>query len=58
MSSSDHPDINYLKSPEIGKVLASGLAETYRVRPKFPVDFFAKWLLNNSKEQKMKKLAE
>lgn len=55
MSSSDHPDINYLKSPEIGKVLASGLAETYRLRPKFPVDFFAKWLLNYSKEQKMKK---
>lgn len=58
MLSTDHPDIEYLKSPEIGKVLASGLAETFRVNPKFPVDFFAKWLLNYSREQKIKKQAQ
>lgn len=52
---SDHPNIAYLKSDTIGKVLATGLAETYRVKPKFPVDFFAKWLLNYSKEQENKK---
>ena len=51
---SDHPDITYLKSDAIGKVLAAGLAETYRMRPKFPIDYFAKWLLNYSREQKNK----
>lgn len=55
MASADSPDIEYLKRPDIGKVLAAGLAETYRVGPKFPVDFFANWLLNYAKEQKMKK---
>lgn len=52
---SDHPNITYLKSDAIGKVLATGLAETYRLKPKFPIDFFAKWLLNFSKEQENKK---
>jgi hypothetical protein len=45
----EHPDITYLKQDDIGLVLSKGLAETYRVRPKNPVDFFAKWLLNYSK---------
>jgi len=48
----DHPDIAYLKSDDIGKVLAQGLAEVYRVKPTFPVDYFSRWLLNYSKEQK------
>jgi hypothetical protein len=42
----DHPDITYLKSDEIGKVLSKGLAETYEAQPPNPVDWFAKWLLN------------
>lgn len=44
----EHPDIALLKSDKIGKVLAQGLAELYREKPSFPVDYFAKWLLNYS----------
>ena len=40
--------MDYLKSDEIGKVLAKGLAVVYKVQPTFPVDFFAKWLINYS----------
>lgn len=45
----EHPDIAYLKQDEIGLVLSKGLCETYKVKPKNPVEFFAKWLLNHSK---------
>ena len=49
----EHQDITYLKQEEIGLVLAKALAETYKVHPKNPVDFLAKWLLNYSRtEQK------
>ena len=44
----EHPDISYLKEEEIGLVIAKGFAETYKVSPSNPVDFFAKWLLNYS----------
>jgi hypothetical protein len=44
----EDPDIAYLMKDEIGKVLAKGLAEVYRKKPTFPVDFLAKWLLNYS----------
>ena len=47
----EHPDITYLKQDEIGLVLSKGLSETYKVQPKYPVEFFAKWLLNYSKTQ-------
>ena len=42
------PDIIYLQQPEIGKVIARGLAILYREQPRFPIDYLAKWLLNNS----------
>merc|ERR1712029_127361 len=45
----EHPDINYLKQDGIGKVVAVGLAELYKEKPKFPIDYLAKWLLNYSK---------
>ena len=48
----EHPDITYLKQDDIGLVLSKGLSETYKVRPRNPVEFFAKWLLNYSKTQK------
>ena len=48
----EHPDITYLKQEDIGLVLSKGLSETYKVRPRNPVEFFAKWLLNYSKTQK------
>lgn len=51
----EHPDITYLKQDEIGLVLSKGLAETFKVHPKNPVEFFGKWLLNHSKTQKRAK---
>lgn len=58
----EHPDISYLKSDEIGKVIAQGLSELYRERPKFPVDYLAKWLYNYSSQKeemfKLKKVRE
>lgn len=42
------PDAEYLKSPELGLVIAKGMAVMYRTNPKNPVDFLAKWLLNHS----------
>ena len=47
-SKNDHPDAAYLKSEEIGVVIAKGMAVMYKSRPKNPVDFLAKWLLNYS----------
>lgn len=44
-----HDDIKYLQQDEIGGILAKGLAETYEARPKNPIEFFAKWLLNCAK---------
>lgn len=40
--------VQYLKQDNIGKVIAKGLAVLYTQKPKFPVDFLAKWLLNYS----------
>lgn len=42
------PDTEYLKSDEIGLVIAKGLAVMYQENPKNPTDFLAKWLLNYS----------
>ena len=51
-------DADYLKSDELGLVIAKGMAVMYKTNPKNPVDFLAKWLLNYSQveraaEQKM-----
>lgn len=37
-----------MKRDDIGKVLAKGLSILYQEKPKFPIDFLAKWLLNYS----------
>ena len=47
-----HPDIKYLQRDEIGAVIAKGLSETYEARPKNPIEFFAKWLLNHRATEK------
>lgn len=47
-SSQEHPDITYLKQDPIGPVLSKGLAVLYREQPQFPIEYFAKWLLNYS----------
>ena len=56
----EHPDIAYLKQDHIGRVIASGLAEIYREKPKFPVEYLAHWLLNysNTKKNEQKVLKE
>ena len=51
MSVQEHADIQYLKKDAVGKVVAQGLAELYRERPQFPVDYLAKWLYNYSAQQ-------
>lgn len=47
-----HPDIKYLMQEDIGVVISKGLAQTYETRPKNPIEFFGKWLLNYRKTQK------
>jgi hypothetical protein len=42
------PAADYLKSEEIGLVIAKGMAVLYKTNPKNPVDFLAKWLLNHA----------
>lgn len=46
------PAADYLKSDEIGLVIAKGMAVLYKTNPKNPVDFLAKWLLNHAHIQK------
>ena len=45
-------DAEYLKSDEIGLVIAKAMAVTYKAQPANPIDFFAKWLLQQSKVAK------
>lgn len=42
----EHPDIDFLMKQPIGDILKKGLAQTYRNKPQFPVDYLAKWLIN------------
>lgn len=44
-----HPDIKYLMNEEIGGVICQGLADTVEAKPKNPIEFLAKWLLNYRK---------
>ena len=46
------PAADYLKSDELGLVIAKGMAVMYKTNPKNPVDFLAKWLLNYAQVQK------
>lgn len=39
-------EASYLKSDEIGLVIAKGMATLYREKPQNPVDYLGKWLLN------------
>ena len=45
-------DAEYLKSSDLGGVIAKGMAVMYQTDPKNPVDFLAKWLLNYSQVQR------
>jgi hypothetical protein len=55
ISSSDHHDIIFLKSSELGKIVNRGLVELYKIQPKNPVTFLANWLLNESRSNEIKK---
>lgn len=53
MASHDIPAADYLKSEEIGKVIARGCAMLYQAKPANPVDYLGKWLLNVSQMHKL-----
>lgn len=46
--------IEYFSKQDIGVIISQGLAETYKVGPKNPVDFLGKWLLHNTEVQTAK----
>lgn len=46
MTEGAEPDMEYIQTSGVGKVMAQALGNMYRSRPKFPVDFLAKWLDN------------
>lgn len=46
-------DAEYLKSRELGSVIAKGMAAMYEEEPKNPVDYLAKWLLNYSQVERV-----
>lgn len=48
MAKKANPEAEYLKSDDIGRIIAKGMAVTYRAQPQNPVDFFARWLLGQS----------
>jgi len=52
-----NPDAAYLKQDEIGLVIAKGMAVTYKAQPKNPIDFFAKWLLQQVHVKKAEEAA-
>jgi hypothetical protein len=41
-------DADYLKSEDLGKVIAKGMAVLYKANPQNPIDYLGKWLLNQS----------
>jgi len=45
-----HPNIPYIESDRIGKVICKGLAKLAKVRPEDPVDYLAKWLLTHQSQ--------
>ena len=47
-----HSDIKYLMQDDIGVVISKGLSATYETKPKNPIEYFAKWLLNHRKTEK------
>lgn len=50
-----HPDSKYLMQDEIGLVIAKGLSVVYKEQPSNPVDYFAKWLLQQNAIKKANK---
>jgi len=45
-SKHDGSEADYLKSDDLGRVIAKGMAVLYKTQPQNPVDYLGKWLLN------------
>jgi hypothetical protein len=58
LNSQNNPDIDYIKSSELGSVVNRGLAELYKIQPKNPVTFLANWLLNESRSKEIQRKVE
>lgn len=52
VSKHDSNDADYLKSEDLGRVIAKGMAVLYKTQPSNPVDYLGKWLLNVAQTQK------
>ena len=46
-------DAEYLKSTDLGMVIAKGMAVMYKTQPTNPVDFLASWLKNYQEQQRI-----
>jgi len=53
---SNSPDADYLMSDDVGLVIAKGMQVLYKSNPKNPVDFLAKWLLNQSQTNRREEI--
>ena len=51
----EHPDVTYFSREDISLILSKGLANTCRHKPDKPIEYFANWLLEYSKVQKVAK---
>ena len=51
----EHPDVTYFKKEDISLILSKGLATTCREQPRNPIEYFANWLMEYSKVQKVEK---
>jgi hypothetical protein len=43
----DSEQIKYLKADDISEVISEALCQVYIAKPKYPIDFMGKWLLNH-----------
>lgn len=44
----EHPDVTYLRQDNIALILSRCLSDTFSTKPKDPIDYFAKALLQQS----------
>ena len=50
-------DADYLKSKDLGGVIAKGMAIMWKEQPKNPIDFLANWLLNYAQAEELQENA-
>ncbi|CAG9313927.1 unnamed protein product [Blepharisma stoltei] len=54
----DHPDVSYLKSDAVGKVLSKALGQLYKHQPSNPLHFLGNWLINYASLTKNKEISK